>query len=220
MNGLNKSTPRNRAAKLSTARNQQRSLDATRNQNRDPPDIPGADRLIFEPIPHAMRHKCVRAVLPVDVWRLLRKMTIEAYGMRCAQCGASNQLECHEVWDYQTASSADGVGRHMMKLVGLQALCHLCHVGKHIGFARTNVLQYQRVKTHLKAVYGVSDEEFGKLEHQAVEQVAELNRAGPRSLDLTMLNEERFMWIQHRFGRQFTDDETSSCRNLESSSDM
>lgn len=61
-----------------------------------PPAASGADDLEFEPIPDAMRHQCVRVVLPVDVWRLLRKMNIESSGTRCAQCGADSQLECHE----------------------------------------------------------------------------------------------------------------------------
>lgn len=181
---------------------------------------PGTNTLVFEPIPHAMRHKCVRAVLPVDVWRLLRKITIDAYGKRCAQCGAESQLECHEVWEYTTIAGVDGSISHVMKLIALQALCHLCHVGKHIGFARTDARQYGRVKAHLKSVYRVSDDEFALLERQAVERVAELNRAGLRSLDLTLLNEERFMWIQHRFGRRFTDDELLSCRDLEAVSDV
>jgi hypothetical protein len=180
-----------------------------------PPAAPGAGDLVFEPIPHTMRHKCVRAVLSVDVWRLLRKMTIESSENRCAQCGADSQLECHEIWDYPSIPNADGAVRQVMKLVALQALCHLCHVGKHIGFARTDLRQYREVKAHLQAIYGVSDQEFSKRERQAVERVAELNRAGPRSLDLTFLNEERFVWIQHRFGRRFTEDETGSCRNLD-----
>jgi hypothetical protein len=167
-----------------------------------------------------MRHKAVRAVLPVDVWRLLRKMTIDAHGKRCAQCGADSQLECHEVWDYGSLPSVDGAMRYVMKLVGLQALCHLCHVGKHIGFARTDAQQYRQVRTHLKAVYGVSDEEFAVCEQQAVERVAELNRAGPRSLDLTLLNDEQFVWIQHRFGRRFTADEACNCRIQGNASDV
>ena len=180
----------------------------------------GADNLSFEPIPHAMRHKCVRAVLPVDVWRLLRKMTIDVSGNRYAQCGTSKQLECHEIWDYPSIPGADGLVRQVMKLVRLQALCHLCHVVKHIGFARSDARQYRQVKYHLRAVYGVSDEEFAVHEQQAVERVAELNRAGPRSLDLTFLNADRFMWIQHRFGRRFTEDETGSCRNLDNPTDV
>ncbi len=181
---------------------------------------PRADNLSFELIPHAMRHKCVRAVLPVDVWRLLRKMTIDASGNRCAQCGTSNQLECHEIWDYPSIPCAEGVVRQVMKLTGLQALCHLCHVGKHIGFARSDARQYPQVKYHLRAVYGVSDEEFAVREQQAFERVAELNRAGPRSLDLTFLNADRFMWIQYRFGRLFTEDESGSCRNLYNPTDV
>jgi hypothetical protein len=167
-----------------------------------------------------MRHKCVRAVLPVDVWRLLRKMTIDASQQRCAQCGTGDQLECHEVWNYPTITGPDGAVRQVMQLVGLQTLCHLCHVGKHIGFAHTNAGLYSQVKDHLQRLYGVSHEEFTVREQHAIESVAELNRAGPRALDLTFLNDDRFMCVQHRFGRRFTENETESCRDLDKATDV
>ena len=72
----------------------------------------------------------------------------------------------------------------------------------------------------LKPAHLISDQEFSVRERQAVERVAELNRAGPRSLDLTLLNEARFVWIQHRFGRRFTEDESGSCRTLDSPTDV
>lgn len=176
--------------------------------------------LIFELIPQVMHHKCGRAVLPNDVWRLLRKMTIEAGGKRCGECQSGEQLECHEVWQYLPPGPNDPSARHVMKLVGLRALCHLCHLGKHIGYTLRNCALYRQVKEHLMDLYLLPESVFSQLEQLAFAEVAELNKAGLRALDLTYLNMDRYIWIRHRFGRPFTTDETPACRQLSSVSDL
>lgn len=181
---------------------------------------PGGRPLVFELIPQIMHFKCVRAVLPNDVWRLLRKMTIDHDGKRCDECGSSHQLECHEVWEYLTLPDLGSGRRHVMKLCGLRTLCHLCHLGKHIGFAQKNAQLYQMVKTHLMDLYRLPEATFTQLEQIAFEHVWELNKVGARALDLTYLNDERFIWIQHRFGRLFSDDEAASCRRLGAMADI
>lgn len=179
-----------------------------------------ARRLVFELIPQVMHHKCVRAVLPNDVWRLLRKMTIEAAGERCGECGSGEQLECHEVWRYLPPGADVPGARHVMKLVGLRALCHLCHLGKHIGYTQRNPALYRQVKEHLMGLYLLPESVLSQLEQLAFVQVAELNKAGLRALDLTYLNMDRYIWIRHRFGRAFTTDETRACMQLSSVSDL
>ncbi len=182
---------------------------------------PAAGRtLVFELIPQVMHHKCVRAVLRNDVWRLLRKITIEADGKRCGECGSVQELECHEVWRYLPPGAGDPCGRHVMKLVGVRALCHLCHLGKHIGYALRTPALYRQVKEHLMHLYVLPEPVFSQLEQLAFTEVAELNKAGLRALDLTYLNNDRYIWIRHRFGRLFTMDETATCRQLGSVSDL
>ena len=176
--------------------------------------------LVFELIPQVMHHKCVRAVLPNDVWRLLRKITIEAGGKRCGECGSAQELECHEVWRYLPPGAGTVGGRHVMKLVGLRALCHLCHLGKHIGYALRDPALYRQVKEHLMDLYRLPEPVFNQLEQLAFAEVAELNKAGLRALDLTYLNMDRYIWIRHRFGRSFTKDETAGCRQLGGVSDL
>lgn len=176
--------------------------------------------LVFELIPQVMHRKCVRAVLPNDIWRLLRKITIEGDGKRCGECGSTLQMECHEVWRYLPPGAGDLWGRHVMKLVGLRALCHLCHLGKHIGYALRNPALYRQVKEHLTRLYKLPESVFFQLEQLAFAEVAELNTAGARALDLTYLNMDRYIWIRHRFGRSFTTDETSSCKQLSGVSDL
>lgn len=176
--------------------------------------------LVFELIPQVMHGKCVRAVLSNDVWRLLRKMTIEADGEQCGECGSAQQMECHEVWQYLPPGAGDPGGRHVMKLVGLRALCHLCHLGKHIGYALRNPALYCQVKEHLMDMYLLPESVFSQLEQLAFAEVSELNKAGLRALDLTYLNMQRYIWIRHRFGRSFTTDETAGCRQLGSVSDL
>lgn len=181
----------------------------------------GGRSLIFELIPQVMHHKCVRAVLPNDVWRLLRKMTIDTDGGRCGECGTSQQLECHEVWQYLPPRNADGAARrHVMKLIRLQTLCHLCHLGKHIGYALRTHEQYQQVKEHLMKLYRLPEPIYSQLEQLAFHEVVGLNNAGVRALDLTHLNLDRYVWIRHRFGRPFTDDELSRCRQLSGVADL
>lgn len=187
----------------------------------DRPAGPAARRaLMFELIPQVMHRKCVRAVLPNDVWRLLRKMTIDANTNRCGECGSNQQLECHEVWRYLPPGIGDPGGPHVMKLVGLRALCHLCHLGKHIGYALRNPASYRQVKKHLMDLYLLPESAFSQLEQLAFAEVAELNKAGLRALDLTYLNIDRYIWIRHRFGRSFTTDETAGCRRLSGESDL
>jgi hypothetical protein len=155
--------------------------------------------LIFEMIPQVMHHKRVRAVLPNDVWRLLRKMTIEAAGKRCGECRSGEQLECHEVWQYLPPAANDLGTRHVMKLVGLCALCHLCHLGKHIGYALRNPALYRQVKEHLMNLYLLPESVFSQLEQLAFAEVAELNKAGLRALDLTYLNMDRYICLRGAF---------------------
>jgi hypothetical protein len=176
--------------------------------------------LVFELIPQVMHHKCVRAVLPNDVWRLLRKMTIEADGKRCGECASAQEMECHEVWRYLPPAAGDPGGRHVMKLVGLRTLCHLCHLGKHIGYALRNPALYRQVKGHLMDLYRLPEPVFSQLEQLAFAEVAELNKAGHRALDLTYLNVDRYIWIRHRFRRSFTTDEAAGCRQLSNVSDL
>jgi hypothetical protein len=181
----------------------------------------GGRSLLFELIPQIMHHKCVRAVLPNDVWRLLRKMTIDTDGERCGKCGISQQLECHEVWQYLPPPDAGGPAeRHVMKLIRLRTLCHLCHLGKHIGYALRMPQQYKQVKEHLMELYRLPEPIFSQLEQIAFQEVGELNKAGVRALDLTHLNLDRYVWIRYRFGRPFTNDELSSCRQLSDVADL
>jgi hypothetical protein len=150
----------------------------------------GGRSLVFELIPQVMHRKCVRAVLPNDVWRLLRKLTIDVHGKRCAECGNSQALECHEVWNYFVLPPITGKGnRPVMKLVDLKSLCHLCHLGKHIGYAHSDSKAYERVKQHLMELYRLPESIFSQLEQLAFEEVHELNKAGVRELDLKFLND-------------------------------
>ena len=167
-----------------------------------------------------MRHRCVRAVLPNDVWRLLRKMPIEADRNRCGECGAVDRLECHELWQYLVPPSGSAARRHVMKLVALRTLCHLCHLGKHIGYTLRRPQEYQQVEQHLMALYRLPEPIYSQLERLAFYEVSELNKAGIRALDLTYLNEDRYVWMQYRFGRPFTDDETSGCSRRHCATDL
>jgi len=70
------------------------------------------------------------------------------------------------------------------------------------------------------SLYRLPEPIYSQLEQIAFDEVGELNKVGIRALDLTHLNEARYVWVQHRFGRLFTSDELSSCRQLTSMADL
>jgi hypothetical protein len=125
------------------------------------------------------------------------------------------------VWNYFVLPQITSkVNRPVMKLVGLKSLCHLCHLGKHIGYAHSDSEAYQRVKQHLMELYRLPESIFSQLEQLAFEEVHELNKAGVRELDLTFLNDDKYVWIRHRFGRPFTENEVKNCKHLGGLADL
>jgi predicted restriction endonuclease len=58
-------------------------------------------------------------------WGKLRKQVYADNGYKCAVCGAEGvQLSCHEIWDCDDK-------KHVQRLLGLTALCNMCHAVKH-----------------------------------------------------------------------------------------
>ena len=81
----------------------------------------GRLRLSIQKVPRPI----VRANLSTSSarWRRLSRQVIAAVGGRCAICGRRGRnvrIQCHEKWQY-----LDNLG--IARLVGLEALCTLCH---------------------------------------------------------------------------------------------
>lgn len=178
----------------------------------------------IELIPYSMNYKNARAVLTVDAWCLLRYLCLKSDGAQCSECGSTDKedLECHEVWEYRSLVRQDRKNPvHTMKLTKMRMLCHLCHMGKHLGFARKNPDEYAKVRVHLLRVHGLSESALDERERAAFEQVEELDDCGVRELDLTYLNDDQFQFVRYRSGRKlFSTNEVMNCRAPAASEDL
>lgn len=175
-------------------------------------------KLKQEPIPFVMWGKNARAVLSREAWDVLRNLVLEEHGWKCALCDHSNRknLECHEVWKYHWRRSQPPVP--VMELVGLQSLCRYCHGAKHIGCSRKKGILPQ-VKKHLQRVYGMQDDELDRLESDADAEVQKVRTTISRELDLTYLNQERFLFVRLMMGgRMFGTNELDNCRDTSENS--
>jgi hypothetical protein len=84
-------------------------------------------KLTMEIVPRSSWGDNVRSHVSTKTWDKLRTAAYAAYEHKCGVCGKGHKkLEAHEIWDYN-----DETG--VQKLVGMIALCSMCHRCKHIG---------------------------------------------------------------------------------------
>jgi hypothetical protein len=119
-------------------------------------------------------------------------------------------LHCHEKWDFKWLVR-DSTNVPVMKLVGLQALCRLCHGAKHIGCSRQKKYLH-KVKEHLRTDYGLEDEDLDRIESEFEKKAERLSTKIPRELDLTYLNHEKFDEVHLMMNRMFSTNELGNCR--------
>jgi hypothetical protein len=91
--------------------------------------------LTIELVPSNTWYTNVRSLVNKKDWDFLRKTTYSIAKYRCEICGAkgmqqgvNHPVEAHEIWQYDDEA-------HIQKLIGIQALCPMCHKCKHIGLA-------------------------------------------------------------------------------------
>jgi hypothetical protein len=106
-------------------------------------------RLTIELVPKTCWFSNVHRQVSRQDWDRLRSQVYERAGRHCEVCGgrgSRHPVECHEIWEYDEASS-------VQRLLGMVALCPPCHEVKHIGLAglkgRGNV-----AREHLAEVNG------------------------------------------------------------------
>lgn len=169
-----------------------------------PPPRPDEPR--FALIPYQMAGINARTVLSEAMWRRLSRTVIETHGGACTACpnDPPNRIECHEVWAYELpAGRTDKPG--VMRLVGLQPLCRLCHLGKHIRFATSRGM-LPEVQSHLMRLYpGLTKDRLEQLIRIATAD--DKLKYQYKALDLTYLNAARFAWLHAAMGRRFTANE-------------
>jgi hypothetical protein len=166
----------------------------------------------MEPIPYPMGGKNARSVLTKLAWRKVRDIVLQEHDWTCAMCRRVKKvgMHCHEVWDFKwLVRKSKPVP--VMQLVGLQALCRLCHGAKHIGCSRQKKY-LPKVKDQLRRDYGMKDTDLDRIESVFARKAESLKTTIPRELDLTYLNDVRFYEVQLMMNRRFTTNELPSCR--------
>ncbi|WP_175888117.1 HNH endonuclease [Burkholderia contaminans] len=166
--------------------------------------------LDIELVPLTMHKKNVRAVLTKDQWGKTCTITHKHNGYKCLECGKSDtKLECHEKWEYRFKE-----GRTPAQVMtNLLSLCHGCHMGKHIQFAKSQG-EYEEVKKHLKKVYNLNEIQFQWKVYKALKKVRMLSNYD-YTLDLTWMNNARFSLINTMRAKSFTKNEISNCRYID-----
>lgn len=122
-------------------------------------------KLKIELVPQPSWYMNLRNRLGRVAWDKIRYESYRDAGYRCSVCGLLRvTLFCHEVWSYDD-------DRHIQKLVGFTALCNLCHMVKHIGFAGIQAedgkLNYNSLIKHFRRVNKCSYEDFELARHLA-----------------------------------------------------
>lgn len=92
-------------------------------------------KLTIELIPKTCHFSNVRTTVKPKEWDKIRFISYEKAGNVCEICkgngksqGFKHNVECHEIWEYDDENL-------IQTLIGLIALCPICHQVKHIGRA-------------------------------------------------------------------------------------
>lgn len=91
-------------------------------------------RLTVELVPRRCWGSNLRSSLTREQWKTCQQFVYARSGRLCEVCGDRGDrwpVECHETWFYDDENS-------VQKLMGLVALCPMCHRSKHAGFAASN----------------------------------------------------------------------------------
>lgn len=95
--------------------------------------------LDFELVPNTCHGQNLRTLLPRPEWQSISRFVRNDANGVCEICGRRvngiSELECHEEWKYVKKRKKNGKVKRIQKLVGLKAVCPMCHAVKHIGFA-------------------------------------------------------------------------------------
>ncbi len=167
-------------------------------------------KLEIELVPAPMAGLNARAVMDNEQWKKIASICHKEHHYHCACCRVTRVvLECHEVWDYSD---------NTMKLVGLQSLCHECHMSKHILFAKRELkVPYKKILRHVNKVFGVGSLTLPIYIFFAKRKIKHITNEVP--LDLTFLNNVKYSCVLPYINRppnqyKFSKNENNNCVRL------
>ena len=130
-------------------------------------------RLTSELVPETAWFKSIREVLSRAEWDRIRKHAYAEHENKCAICGYSGRLNCHEIWEYDDVE-------HIQKLTGFIALCDLCHHVKHMGranmLAEEGKLDFDKVVAHFLEVNDCNEEALDEYMDEVFQQWEERSK--------------------------------------------
>jgi hypothetical protein len=142
--------------------------------------------LVPEMLPVTTWEKNVRHLMGGQAWDRMRKHAYKAAGFRCLICGDQGRLEAHESWELSNETC-------VQRLVGLDALCPLCHKAKHLGIAR-RLGMWGDVQAQLKRVNNWTDRQL-ILAIQDTFDVWEQRADWPWTVDLSWLQDNGYLYV-------------------------
>ena len=119
--------------------------------------IYGGNNLFIDLIPKSCWFSNVRTSVKYSDWNRLRKFVYKRVNYKCECCNFdakenNTSLEAHERWYYDETNKTQ-------KLMRIIALCNLCHLSTHLGYATISGRGDEAIN-HLIKVRGFTNEEF------------------------------------------------------------
>ena len=143
-------------------------------------------KLDFELVPEELWYANLRRILRAEDWDVVRRDAYKRAGYRCRICGANGRMEAHEKWSYDEK-------RAVQKLEDVLALCHNCHLVKHI--ARASLTGDEGVAmTHFMKINNCSQMEYHGALASANEDHQRRNKIEGWVTDVS--------WLKERFGME------------------
>ena len=141
-------------------------------------------KLDFELVPEELWYANLRTLLRPEDWDVVRRDAYKRAGYRCRICGANGKMEAHEKWRYDDELA-------LQKLEDVLALCHNCHLVKHIG--RTQLVGQEGVAMeHFMKVNACSQMDYHAALAEINEKYRERNKIENWTTDVS--------WLKTRFG--------------------
>jgi hypothetical protein len=114
-------------------------------------------KLTLDLIPQSSFFHNIRSEVSKSEWDKIRKIVYTRANYVCEICGGKGQthpVEAHEIFEYDEINN-------IQKLIGLIALCPLCHSVKHLGLTQLRGREKEAID-QLMAINGMTLEETKK----------------------------------------------------------